>query len=159
LRFRSAHLLYAASARPGRRRALGSDRTIAVDRQWPDHPEILGWRTPAAERADEGEFMEESHMSTAVDAVQKVQAANGVVAERPGPPRFPSVAAPFAAVSTAMIAARLIRRQVRAAAKPSVYWSFASGNRHEFRPTIAPRFGNLLIRSGRVRARRRLLKR
>jgi hypothetical protein len=102
-------------------------------------------------------------MSTVVEEVEevkKVQSSNGVVTEHRAPPMFPFVAAPIVAVTASIIATRLIRRrQPRGATNPTVYWTLASGNRIEFRPTLAPRFGSLLVRGGRARARRRLFRR
>ena len=106
-------------------------------------------------------------MSTSVEQIKEGQAPNGATLERVrhhplagaagrGLPRFPMVAAPFVAASATILAVRLARRQAQAA-KPSVYWSFsvASGNRLTFRPTLAPRFGSLLLGMGRRRSGRR----
>ncbi len=92
-------------------------------------------------------------MSTTVEEVKEVQAKNGAAAEPRRVPVFPFVAAPFAAVAAAIIAVRLARRAQAQPAKPSVYWSFsfASGNRLTFRPTM--------IRAGRPAPRPPVFKR
>lgn len=91
-------------------------------------------------------------MSRAVEQVTEVESKNGAAvaaprarSARPGP-ALPFVA-PLAAFTAAVVAARVARRR-RQAAKPSVYWSFSmvSGNRVTFRPTLAPRFGSVILR-------------
>ena len=97
-------------------------------------------------------------MSTVVEEVKEVaKSPNGVVARSRAVPVFPFAAAPFAAVTAALVASRLARRRREQAAKPSVHWSLsiATGNRIDFHPTLAPRFSSLFVRGrGRPIGRR-----
>ena len=83
-------------------------------------------------------------MSTVVEEVKEIaKSPNGVVAapER-AVPRFPLMAAPFAAAAAAMLAVWLARRRREPVPpKAGVYWSFrlASGNHINFHPVLAPR--------------------
>lgn len=107
-------------------------------------------------------------MSTSVEELTQEQRANGAALEPlqhkalagatgKRVPRFPMVAAPFAAASATILAVRLARRRRARPAQPSVYWSFtfASGNHVALRPTLAPRFGSLFLGMGRRRPARR----
>jgi hypothetical protein len=109
-------------------------------------------------------------MSTSVSESVEVKnvppVPNGALAspaspERTAVPRFPFIAAPFAAVAASVLVMRIARRRRQQAAKPSVYWSFsvATGNHVNFRPTLAPRFSGFLVRGRGKPSPRRLVKR
>lgn len=97
-------------------------------------------------------------MSTSVKEMKRaLESPNGTAVEARTTPMFALVAAPMFAITASMVATIIARRRrAQAASKPSVQWSFsfASGNRVEFRPTLAPRFSSLLVRGRGLPVRR-----